>query len=235
MNWLPVLREVGAHNKTGVTARFLATRLEQPLSTVYRWIELLESCGLLTRHSVSRKIHLGAMAAEIGAAALATPYVDPRVEIELAQMAARLGARVHLVERHHDYAVALRTLHSDVSVMALTTVAKMRLMGMGPGAISLLATLGEPEVRRFYARHVDELTAAGLNEDILLSKVRYVWTHGYCISHGALTQGWTAMGVSLVHEARALAISAALPAEVFAASLGKLKSELLNFSNRLKS
>lgn len=234
MNWLPVLREVGAHNKTGVTARFLATKLHQPLSTIYRWIELLESSGLLTRHSETRKLHLGATAAEIGAAALATPYVDPRVEIALARLATRLNGRVHLVERHYDYALALRTMHSDVSTIALTTVAKMRLLGMGPGATCLLAQLAEPEVRRFYARHVDELMAAGLNEEILLSKVRYVWANGYSISHGALTHGWTALGVSFVHEERALAVSVALPSEVFEMSLGKLKSELQDLSVHLQ-
>lgn len=212
----------------GVTARYISEQLDVSLSTVYRWIERLRRADLVVRHPRTRRLHLGTAAFDLGVQAVARPYVHPDVEDLLPPIAYRHRCRLHMVRRSGDYAVLQRT-YFDTCEMEIvrSKVAAMRLMGIGPGGVCLLAQWPDYEIDRYLVRNESGLLAAGFTADEIRQRVHECRTQGYFVTKSVLTPGFTAVAIGFERDGVAYSVSAALaeshPGERSMAALESLK------------
>jgi len=220
---------VSESNRIGVTARYISERSGLPLSTVYRWIDTLLGERLIVRHPRTRKLHLGDIAFMLGVQAVARPFVPPAVEEALQPLATSLGCRIHFVRRGGDYAVMQRTYFENLEMAQArrSRVAVMRLLGIGPAGLCLLAGLEDYELERFLVRNLKDLHAAGLDEVQIRARVWNTRTQGYAITNSALTPGFQALAVGLGLNGRAYSVSAAFPEKIGRPQFEKIRRALV--------
>jgi DNA-binding IclR family transcriptional regulator len=193
-----LLREVSASRGQGAKLNSLvdATCLAQP--TAHRLLGVLLKEGLLERDPVSRAYRLGPLLYELGLAA------SPRVDIRrmcaptLDRIAAEAGDTAYLNCRSGEDALCLDRREGSFEIRAMPVeVGNRRPLGVGAGALAVLASLPSGEVDAVITANEVRYRRHGLTAEKVRTSVEATRARGFAVTSGRIVARFRGVAVAV--------------------------------------
>ena len=195
---LALLRSVGRHNVSGVTASELAEEQGLTLATAHRLLKVLAGEGMLAFDPFSKKYFLGFELYALGIEARHFALRDLIGSI-LQRIRDLTRETVFLFLRAEADSLCLERLDGDYPIRALTIAVGMRRpLGIGAGGLALLAALPDRQVEAVL-RHNAPLYPgySGIEPDEIRAAVAETRKSGFSCNDGRLLSGVRAVGVAI--------------------------------------
>ena len=194
-----MLRVVASRGRRGMRIAEVVSTSGLPTSTCFRMLQRLETEGLVSRDTVTRKYHLGPLLYELGLLAEPGYRLSDLCDPAMAAIADRTQDTVYLSERRGLEAVCTNRALGDFPIKALTLdIGIRRPLGVGAGGLAILAALPAAEAEATidanshrYARF------ASFDVGFLRAEVQAARERGYAFLDSAVTPGTAALGVAI--------------------------------------
>jgi DNA-binding IclR family transcriptional regulator len=193
-----LLREVSASRGQGARLTALADAAGLPRPTVHRLLSALMREGLLERDAVTRAFRLGPLLYEFGLAA--TPRVDIRrfCGPSLDRLAAALGDTAYLNCRSGADALCLDRREGGFEIQAMPVeVGNRRPLGVGSGALAVLASLPSEEVDAVLARNAGRYRRFGMTAERVRASVEATRARGFAVTSGRIVARFRGVAVAI--------------------------------------
>ncbi|OKO83052.1 IclR family transcriptional regulator [Bradyrhizobium sp. AS23.2] len=153
--------------------------------TIHRMISFLVDLHYIEQDVTTRAYRLGTAAMLLGLRTMSRPPLVATYLLTMRRLARRTGEGVFMVVRIGDYSYNLHLEQDPPQNPALQDlVGTTRLLGLGIGSLSLLATMTDAEIRRHYARQRAQYAASNLSLTRLLTGVERGRRLGYTLAAG---------------------------------------------------
>ena len=193
-----LLREVSASRGNGATLTVLADAAGLPQPTAHRLLKSLIGEGLLERDPATRTYRLGPLLYEFGLAA--APRVDARrlCGPTLDRLAAAAGDAAYLNCRSGNDALCLDRREGTFEVQALPVdVGNRRPLGVGSGALAVLASLPSAEVDAVIEANAGRYRRHGLTAERVRAYVEATRARGFAITSGRIVASYRGVAVAI--------------------------------------
>ena len=193
-----LLREVSASRGNGATLTSLADAAGLPQPTAHRLLKSLIGEGLLERDPATRAYRLGPLLYEFGLAA--APRVDTRrlCGPTLERLAAAAGDTAYLNRRSGNDALCLDRREGTFEVHALPVdVGNRRPLGVGSGALAVLASLPSAEVDVVIGANIGRYRRHGLTAERVRSYVEATRARGFAVTSGRIVASYRGVAVAI--------------------------------------
>jgi len=195
---IAALRCVARHNRTGITAKSLASETKLIPATAHRLLKVLVSEGMLTVDPYSKTYHLGLELFQMGSVAhdfSVTRYLEAPL-LELMEVT---GETVFLFIRSGTDSLCLRRIDGHYPIRVLTlTEGSRRPLGVGAGGMALLAGQTDELCDRILAsnmaRYADYFNTT---LDEMKHQIAATRADGFSFNDGRLHDGVRAVGMSV--------------------------------------
>lgn len=201
---LGLLTLVSTHSRVGIPLRELVAQsgLKQP--TVHRLLGALGRAGLVEQDPETRRYHLGCESYVLGALASERFGVHQLAASSVVRLAHLSEDTAFLTVRRGDFAICTHREEGTYPVRAqVLSVGDRHPLGVGAGAIALLAALPDDEIDQVleasassYHEHYRSLTSERLK-----TLVRETRERGYAANRGLISPGSWGLGVVIRDEA----------------------------------
>ncbi|MFC7738618.1 IclR family transcriptional regulator [Roseomonas sp. GCM10028921] len=193
-----LLREVSASRGQGAKLTALAEAAGLPQPTAHRLLSVLMREGLLERDEATRAFRLGPLLYEFGLAAM------PRVDIRrlcgpsLDRLATALGDTAYLNCRSGADALCLDRREGNFEIQATPVeVGNRRPLGVGSGALAVLASLPSEEVDAVLARNAGRYRRYGMTSERVRALVEATRARGFAVTSGRIVARFRGVAVSI--------------------------------------
>jgi DNA-binding IclR family transcriptional regulator len=193
-----LLREVSASRGQGAKLTALAEATGLPQPTVHRLLTVLLREGLLERDEVTRAFRLGPLLYEFGLGAA------PRVDIRrfcgpsLDRLAAAIGDTAYLNCRSGADALCLDRREGSFEIRATpVNVGNRRPLGVGSGALAVLASLPSEEVDAVLACNAGRYRRYGMTPERVRASVEATRARGFAVTSGRIVARFRGVAVSV--------------------------------------
>lgn len=208
-----ILRAFSGAPEAGWHARDVAARVGLNLSTTDRMMRALAHERLLERFGPDRLYRIGPeiriLADLRGGHASVAEHYRPMME----RIAARTSDTAFLWVRSGDEAVCVATVEGNFHIRVLpAAVGNRRALGLGAGALSLLAALPDAEIEGIVQRNAPAYAALDLTGDVIRQKVRRTREQGFAHNDGFTIPEMRAVGIVLPDPADRLLVSISVAA-----------------------
>jgi DNA-binding IclR family transcriptional regulator len=193
-----LLREVSASRGNGASLSALADATGLAPPTVHRLLNTLRQEGMLTRDPASRLWRLGPLLYEFGLAV--TPSVDIRrlCAPSLTRLAAAAGDTAYLNCRSGDDALCLDRREGSFEIHALPVeVGNRRPLGVGSGALAVLASLPSEEVDSVIEANAGRYPRHGLTAARVRAYVEATRARGFAVTSGRIVARYRGVAVAI--------------------------------------
>jgi DNA-binding IclR family transcriptional regulator len=193
-----LLREVSASRGQGAKLTALAEGAGLPQPTAHRILTVLMREGLLERDEATRAFRLGPLLYEFGLAA--TPRVDIRrfCGPSLDRLAAALGDTAYLNCRSGADALCLDRREGSFEIQAMPVeVGNRRPLGIGSGALAVLATLPSEDVDAVLARNASRYRRYGTTPERVRASVEATRARGFAVTSGRIVARFRGVAVAI--------------------------------------
>lgn len=182
-------------------------------TTAHRLLAALTEAGLARQSPETRRYHLGAELARLGARAARFDLVE-LARPSLYRIARETDDTVFLSVREGLEAVCIDRQVGSFPIRTLTLDAgDRRPLGVGAGSLALLAFLPEDEIEAIIAGEEARLSMyPGFAPDILRRLIEQTRAQGYSFNDGRIVAGMCAIGVPVLNEAGAVAAAISMAA-----------------------
>lgn len=203
-----ILRAFAEAPEAGWHVRDVAARVGLSLSTTDRMMRALCHERLLERFGPDRLYRIGPeimiLACMRGGQASVAEHYRPMME----RIAARTSDTVFLWIRSGDDAVCAATVEGSFPIRILPAqVGNRRPLGLGAGALSLLAALPDGEAEAVVRRNEPAYAALNLSGEAMLRKVRRTRDDGFAYNEGFTIPEMRAVSILLPDPAGRLLVS----------------------------
>lgn len=200
-----VLRVLASANQSGGMS-FMdvcqATGLTK--GTTYRILRVLKKEGFVAQHGTTRLYHLGMDFLALG------PLTTNRLNLRdvakpfLERLAHETEDTLFLSVPSGMESICVDRCEGSFPIKALTlNIGDRRPLGVGAGALALLAWQPDPEVKDIIGRNARRLRKSGvLREDLLTDWVRRTRENGYAFNDGQFLGGMCAIGVPVLDRSK---------------------------------
>ncbi|TDR93506.1 IclR family transcriptional regulator [Enterovirga rhinocerotis] len=182
-----LLREVSASRGRGARLTALAEAAELPVPTAHRLLAALTREGLLERDAATRGYRLGSLLYEFGLAA--SPDVDIRrlCASALQRLASETGDCAYVNARSGRDALCLDRREGSFAVQAAPVrIGNRRPLGVGSGALALLAILPSEEVDAVLESNARRYRRHGMSVDRVRVAVEATRARGFAVTTGRI-------------------------------------------------
>lgn len=208
-----ILKHIAANPRPGATLRDISEAMELSRSTAHRILKCLVQENLVSQSDDGRRYSMGDLTLELGLAAkpLQKAILQWRRTVE--EVSRQTGATTYLMGRSGDESVCLDTAAGSSVVRVLPVeVGQRRPLGLGAGAVAILAAMPEGERENTidsiepYLHLHSTVSAAAIRE--MVKKTRET---GFAESWGQVAEGIFGLGVAIPssHGTAMLALSVA--------------------------
>jgi DNA-binding IclR family transcriptional regulator len=212
-----MLKIIASGTYPGVTLADVAERMELSRSTTHRILRALVNEGLVEQDPIHNNYTIGRLAFELSLASTRDFHGAAGWNRVVESVARRTNHTTYLLARSGVDAVIIQKAEGRASLRVVPVdVGQRRALGVGAGALALLASFDPTEIERVIAtiapglHHFANLTPELLLQDALAARAR-----GYAISRGRVFSEVVGLGFSLpTPGVGQLAISIAMPASV---------------------
>jgi DNA-binding IclR family transcriptional regulator len=193
-----LLREVSASRGKGANLTALAEAAGLPQPTAYRLLTALLREGLLERDAATRAFRLGPLLYEFGLAA--APRVDVRrlCGPTLERLAAAVGDTAYLNCRSGRDALCLDWREGSFEIHARPVeIGNRRPLGVGSGALAVLASLPSEEVDAVVEANTGRYRRYGLTAERVRSAVEATRARGFAVISGRIVARYRGVAVAI--------------------------------------
>ncbi len=192
-----LLREIAAHNRTGLRLVDITSSTGLDRSTAHRILQCLVEEHLL-QQDASRRYFLGVVAFELGLSAAPRFNLRDFCEGSLNRIASKTGDMAFLTVRSGFEAVCLDRKEGNYPIRTHTfEIGARRPLGIGAGGLAILSALPADEIRRIVTANAGRLKAhSGVTAQKLLAQVEQSQRLGYTVREGSVS-GARAIGTPL--------------------------------------
>ena len=195
---IALLREVSSSRGQGARLTALAEAAGLPQPTAHRLLSVLLREGLLERDEATRAYRLGPLLYEFGLAA--TPRVDIRrfCGPSLERLVSASGEAAYLNCRSGADALCLdwREGHHKAHATPVE-VGNRRPLGMGSGALAVLASLPSEEVDAVLAQNAGRYRRYGMTPDRVRASVEATRARGFAVTSGRIVARFRGVAVAI--------------------------------------
>lgn len=212
-----ILKIIASGGRAGVTLSHVSKTLQLPRSTTHRILKCLAAEGLIDQDPTQHGYSVGHLAYELGLAVVRDFHGTTQWSALVDTVAQRTRHTAYLLARSGTDAVCVHKAESRGALRVVPVdVGQRRPLGVGAGALALLASFEPADIARIARSLVPslyrytQLTADLVIQDALCAKER-----GFAVSRGRVFSEVVGIGFVLppINAAR-LAISIAAPASV---------------------
>jgi len=197
-----ILRAVAHIQRMGATLSRVALATGLSTSTAFRILRSLSEERLLRYDPMGRCYYVGALAYELGLAALAEEQVQAGWRNVVDQIARETNLTTYLMARSDKDAVCLLCAQGSTALRAVPMDVGQRLpLGVGAGSLAILATLEDEEIAEILIsqRARLELYPGGkARPERILERVEVTRQQGFAFSDGIVASGSTGIGVAIM-------------------------------------
>jgi DNA-binding IclR family transcriptional regulator len=193
-----LLREVSASRGHGAKLTALAEAAGLPQPTAHRLLTVLLREGLLERDEATRAYRLGPLLYEFGLAAA------PRIDIRrfcgpsLDRLATTIGDTAYLNCRSGADALCLDRREGSFEIRATPVeIGNRRPLGVGSGALAVLASLPSEEVDAVLARNASRYRRYGMTSERVRASVEATRARGFAVTSGRIVARFRGVAVSI--------------------------------------
>lgn len=193
-----LLREVSAARGNGATLKMLADSAGLPQPTAHRLLKVLQAEGMLERDPASRAYRLGSLLYEFGLAA--APRVDARrlCAGTLGRITRAVGDTTYLNCRSGNDALCLDRREGSFEIHALPIeVGNRRPLGVGAGALAILANLPSAEVDGVIEANARRYRRHGLTVERIRLYVEATRARGFAITSGRIVARYRGVAIAI--------------------------------------
>ncbi|HMB09176.1 IclR family transcriptional regulator [Saliniramus sp.] len=197
-----VLRALAAGRADGSRLTDIAAATGLGKATVHRLLGALADVGFVSFDDQDKRYRLGYALFALGASARAFHVVD-LARPGLMRLAAGTGDTVYLSVRDGDEAICVDRCTGSFPIRTLTLdVGDRRPLGIGAGALALLAFESEAEIARVIRTNADaRRDYAAFDDSRLHTLITQARTQGYAFNDGNIVSAMSAIGVPVIDEA----------------------------------
>jgi len=153
--------------------------------TVHRMLTFLMHMHYVEQDPKTHAYRLGSAAMLLGMRTMSRPPLVTQFTNTMRRIARRADEGVFLIVRIGDYSYNIHHEHVPARSIALQNlVGATRLLGLGVGSLSLLAMMGDDEIRQHHERHQAQYTAHNLSLSRLMTGVERTRRIGYSVAAG---------------------------------------------------
>ncbi len=211
-----ILRLVAGHRSPGASLANICESAQLPRSTTHRILKCLVSEGLLEMDDNDGRYTIGPLASELSLVGLNDHHASSFWSGLPPRVARRTGHTSYLLARTGREAVCLQRAEGHALYrVSPVEVGQRRPLGVGAGAIALLASFGKEDIEAF----TQSLTLAlrpfkNLSPEMVLADVMEAKQKGYSLSVAHVFAGTVGIGIALPGDSPAkLAVSITSPAQ----------------------
>jgi DNA-binding IclR family transcriptional regulator len=198
---LDVVRAVAQAQRSGATLSRVAHGTGLSTSTTFRILRTLSEERLLRYDDADRCYYIGALAFELGLAALSEAQVQTQWRDAVDQVARQTRLTTYLMARSGSEAVCLLCVQGSTAIRAMPVDVGQRLpLGIGAGSLAILSTLDDEEVRQIlssHGSHLDLFPGGKPQAKQILERVELARRRGFSISSGTVAHGVTGIGLAI--------------------------------------
>lgn len=194
-----IMRVIGQRVPDGADLAAITAAMDLSRSTTHRILQCLTDEGMIRYDRKSRRYFVGRLTYELGLGVSADALDVGRWRPAVDNVAARTGATTYLMGRSGIEATCLLKAEATTAIRVLPVdVGQRRYLGIGAGAMALLASLDPAETEeiiRTIAPHLERysnLTEAGIRK--LAEDTR---RDGVAVSRGNVTENVIGLGVAI--------------------------------------
>jgi DNA-binding IclR family transcriptional regulator len=201
---MDVLRTVAQLQRSQATLSRVAKATGLTMPTAHRILRSLVEERALGYDPTDHGYRLGALAYELGLAAMPTLEPQSKWRGAVAEIARRTRLTSYLVARSNDEAVCLVCVQGAANIRVMPMDVGQRVpLGIGAGSLAILASLDDREVHRIVALHDGRIAAfpGGLRPpDWMIGRVANTRARGFAISSDTVASGVSGIGVLIPTE-----------------------------------
>lgn len=194
-----LLREIAAHNRSGLRLVDLAIRSNLERPTVHRILKSLVVENLVAQNPENRRYFLGQALFEFGLAAAQQFSLRDLCQASLNRIADKTGDTVFLTLRNGSEAVCIDRKDGAYPIKVFTlNIGDRRPLGVGAGGLAILAALPQQQIQEIVSDNTPQLANhGGLGAPALMTHVRQTQELGYSLHDVRSVSGVKAIGAAI--------------------------------------